>query len=242
VSSISQGQLLVLAYLKLVADGDLPSVGIPEMARFALRRKQAVRFFCQESTDRVAGALSGFVPHVGRKPVLTRHVGGSWSCIGSSAEFSSDKTEDGNIIVLGWDSGLVEEILDAESENTTEAGALFGYPPCCVRAVHALAQAGAAWPAELMRRSPKIGRTAKANRLAADWGGLSPVGELFPCSLACPMAAAIGFDGHESLQCLGLNSLAACLVKHAESTFRINTEGRARPSQPGVPGATQLVW
>lgn len=241
-SSISREQQLVFAYLKLVGDGDLPSVGIPEVARFALRRKRAVRFFCPESTDRVASALSRFVPHVGRKPVLTRHVGGSWSCIESPADLSGDRMADGNIIVLGWDSGLVADVLAAEIESTKEAGALFGYPECCIGAVDGLAQAGAAWPAELVRRSQELGGTAKSNRLPVDWGGLSPVGELFPCTLACPMAAEIGFDGYDSLQRLGLNSLAACLVEHAESTFRIDDEGRARRALAGVPGATRFAW
>jgi len=242
-SSISKEQLLVFAYLKLVADGDLPAVGLPEMARFALRRKQTVRFFCSESADRVERALSGFVPHFARKPVLTRYVGGSWSCVESSAGLSIDiTTAAGEIIALGRDSGLVGEVLDAEIENAEEAGALFGYPACCIAAVGGLAQAGAAWPAELVRRSPEVGGTAKANRLPVDWGGLSPVGELFPCSLACPMAAAIGFDGYDSLQRLGLNSLADCLIHHAESAFHIDEKGRARPSQAGVPGATQFAW
>ena len=62
------------------------------------------------------------------------------------------------------------------------------------------------------------------NRFPITWGGISIIGELFPCSLICPSAIKYSKTMHSDVINFGFNEIAKVMVEHALKPIYINEE------------------
>ena len=62
------------------------------------------------------------------------------------------------------------------------------------------------------------------NRFPITWGGISIIGELFPCSLSCPNAIKYSKTMHSDVINFGFNEIAKVMVEHALKPIYINEE------------------
>lgn len=241
--SLTKEQALAGAYLRLVAAGIVPPATIPEYFRFLAGFRRLFRVFVSRGQlDRAQSALSSAGRCLQAMPVSTCHLGGSWTSLVAD-EFG--KQPDGYVIGLGYDAKLVADLLGAERDSAEMAGKLLEYPECCVAAYSRYADAGESWSSVLVRQAmagPYADpATARANRLPIDWGGISPVGEMFPCALNCAEARRIGTEGWETMNRLGLSALACRLVQDATRPCRI-VDGRATLCASDADGSIELSW
>ncbi|MFM0347885.1 hypothetical protein [Paraburkholderia sp. RL17-347-BIC-D] len=221
--------LLASALTRLCAQsGNIATA--PEIARFALGLKPALRFMVGvDSVESFSEAVEAAGAFSSTRMLETSSRGGSWSDI--SGATASTLRADIAAIYIAHDANLAAELALADVTDASVAGEVFGYPNCCVAAVAELQSAGARWPEALVRRSGSPEQwDAAANRAVADWGAISPVGELFPCGLGCKHAVRIGREGVAALSELGLSRLADAIRHQAARPWQITADGRAVPS------------
>ena len=65
-----------------------------------------------------------------------------------------------------------------------------------------------------------------ANRLATGWGGACFSGELFPCSLHCQNAIAIGRKTYNCLLDIGFEKLSREFLKQSLNPLIVNKNGK----------------
>lgn len=223
--------------LKLTArDGNVAV--LPESARFALGEKRVVRVVAPSAAqEEYCQAMDRVGVHCVPQQLAVSSSSGTWQVI---SQPDLDRKAELIGLYLSQDLGAATDAAFADIYDADTAGALFGYPACCVAAVTDLEHAGSRWPEQLVKQSgPPINWHASANRIVADWGGISPVGELFPCSLACEHAAQIGRSGVHALEHVGLHRLASQIVQDASRNWCL-AQGRGVPSF--APNAYQLAW
>jgi hypothetical protein len=137
------------------------------------------------------------------KDVWLRKRGGTWAnIVDADGDFIS------TMAVITRQTSA-EHLLETEQADAQSAGALLGYPACCVRAVARHDAAGALWPLQFLSGlSPVHKIDSRLNRMAAEWGGVGLLGELFPCSPDCQAALMYGQSLYQSALDLGLRRLA----------------------------------
>ncbi|VTY39421.1 Uncharacterised protein [Xylophilus ampelinus] len=216
---------------------------IPEAARFASGRKHVLRIVIPTGArDEYIGEMTAVGVFATARELAIEASDGSWSTIGGEASPPAAPRPDSGLVglYLARDAATSRAVASADAEDSGAAGELFGYPACCVAAVGELGAAAGAWPQALVERSGSPdGWSAAANRIVADWGAVPPVGELFPCSLACSHAIRIGHEGHHALASFGLHRLAQRIRDEATRGWLLSG-GRARPSTGE--GAMALAW
>ena len=202
----------------------------PEIARFATGTKPVIRMVVPLNSRSECEVLFESVGLDWEFRAL--HVeacGGTWNSISPPDGLVAAANE--AAVYVSHERSASLQAANADVSASDLAGILFGYPACCVNAVSELAGAGESWPELLVRRSGAPDKWhAAANRVVADWGGIPPVGELFPCSLACPFAIALGIAGVDALVQLGLHRLAAQIRLDATRAWLLTEAGRARPN------------
>ena len=201
----------------------LPSTCIPELALFVTRLKPVLRVVLgrDEANSLMRMAESAGVMHASL-PVSTQEIGNTWSSLLTSDDANSALL----MVVLGTDQRATEAVLHAEADGDIDlVGEALGYPRCCVAALPELSGAGALWARALVARSGSGPYPWTANRLATGWGGMSAVGELFPCSLHCPAANALGEASYVALLDIGLSRLAAALREQGLKAVDVRESG-----------------
>ena len=199
-----------------------PSV-LLEIAAFGMGAKPALRFTVDESdadTLKHCCAKAG-IPTASRR-VYLEPLGGTWTQIVPHRTASSCM-----LVVIGQTSRISRGLLKRELADSNGAGRLLGYPPCCLSAFPRLAQAGAAWPFLLLESALESSRPidARCNRFAADWGGIGLIGELFPCSVHCRLAAAYSDRLRSATRAAGLQRLALQAESDALTPVEIHADG-----------------
>ena len=192
-----------------------------EVAAFCGRRKPALRLVLDEPDAvalKTAASLLGI--GVADTRIGLQHRGNSWSNV-VSAEADAEAT----LLVLSREFPA-SDLLKAEQENAADAGALLGYPDCCVKAITELNIAGPSWSLVLLRHH-NFGTPvdARLNRFAAECGRIGLIGEMFPCSLSCAKAKAYAQMLYETTIELGLSRLAQQARIDALSPVRISGHG-----------------
>lgn len=212
---------------------------VPEIARFAIGAKGVIRLVVSAGAHGECDSLSHSLGlHCVFKALYVVPVGGTWRTI--HAADTAPNESDTAAAYFSFDRSASLCAM-ADAQDSKMAGELFGYPPCCVATIGELADAGGAWPQVLVQRSGKPATWhAAANRIVADWGGIPPSGELFPCRLSCELAAALGAAGFEALELLGLRRLAGQIRDGATRPWVLTHDGRARPSLSN--SAFHLPW
>ena len=224
------------------AHAHLQFAGIAELALFASEQKPALRYVLTVSGGRKLASIavrSGYAATVCL--IRSRAMGNGWNCLISDG--SSDDSSQLSMVTIARDGALAQEVQALETSGSSHSvGLILGYPQCCIVACDELADAGARWAYVLLMRSGPGPHSFWANRLAAGWGGISPVGEMFPCSLSCPAAADLGRAAESALRNIGLVRLADLMVGHALESITVTQEGCvARNSAPLKPPGAVVV-
>lgn len=230
---------------------------LPEAARFAIGGKPVLRIVVPSGArDEYLLAMDQLGVSCTPRQLAISSSSGTWNQISGfgDAEYAGHgggsepavhpahalQAHDLTGLYISLDRGTASAASLADVQDSNEAGLLFGYPVCCVANVGELAEAGAGWPQELVKRSGEASRwNAAANRIVADWGGIPPIGELFPCSLSCEQAAHIGRSGVHALEKAGLSRLAQRIVDDAARGWSLEL-GRAVPSS--AINCYRLTW
>jgi hypothetical protein len=119
----------------------------------------------------------------------------------------------------------LKEFESAELYGDIEkAGHLLGYPSCCTKNIHNINSQKEQWALyylnDFKTHSKAIHDT---NRFPISWGGISPIGELFPCSLICKSAIEYSKNMKTDLLKLGLLRIAEMRDSHSKKSIYINS-------------------
>jgi hypothetical protein len=221
---------LVLSALRLAGGRNGISVaGLVHLFPFLRGKRSACRLVLGR---KAAFALTSDVRRVGMAavsaPLSRRERGPDWF------EFArGPDSSDLHLLVVATTRTGAEEIVAAEFDGRSlDSGRLLEYPSCCVDAYAELSRQGDYWPSHYLKQSNIV--SPWCNRLIYLWGDCCPTGELFPCTLNCRHAVALGKSNMDVLTTLGLGRLRAAICERAMAPLSIDRDGRV---YPGVPAA-----
>lgn len=210
-----------------------------EIPAFAAGNKPLLRFVLESPddlyfTDACKELSLGFASKV----IYLKSEGGSWFSI---VKYPTEKTR--VLVVIGKDQGACNELLEVETLDASIAGRMLGYPSCCVRAFPSLAEYGGQWGFSLAKTAKVTSEIdALTNRYAAEWGGGSLIGELFPCSLECEQAKSYAMTMYQSANNLGLTRLADWAKNDCLVPVNLSEDGVVTPAQRGGESMLSFVW
>lgn len=108
--------------------------------------------------------------------------------------------------------------------DVEKAGAYLGYPTCCVKNISIINSLQGLWATfyleDFIRNSEA---NLFTNRFPITWGGISIVGELFPCSLSCKKAIEYGKGLHNEVKTYGFGKISEVMLYHATNPIYINS-------------------
>ena len=125
-------------------------------------------------------------------------------------------------------SKFKDELIDFEKAelygDVEKAGKFLGYPTCCVNNISKINDLKDLWATFYLNDYIKMNKTASkyTNRFPITWGGISIVGELFPCSLSCNKAIQYGKNLHNDVKSFGFNKIYHSIINHAQLPIYIN--------------------
>ena len=223
---------MLKALLKLVGgSSDLPTSLIPEICLFVSGHKPLLRFVCQQETRRnVKSFAVKFGLYIAEAKIYSHYEGTTWSSTRVALETSKVEDPIDYLVIISSQTGLAKSVIDWELEGVANlAGLALGYPECCVKAYQKVCKYTSRWGLYYFDRDGAGPHEPWANRLTIGWGGVSPIGELYPCSLRCPSAIRIGRLALSLLQEYKLIRLYDNIEKHANQNVFISQEGDIFP-------------
>jgi len=216
-------------YLELLRDKIIPLSVLPEIGLFLTQKKKHLRLTVEESHFvTVAAKLNQIGVTFSHKKIFSIYRGNTWYDIKFEKHMSEadlqTKYDVRFLICCSQEGSDPCEVLEAEEKGQIDkAGALLGYPNCCINAIDELNSSGDRWPLLLLERT--IGQAnGYANRLASVWGGTSFTGELFPCSLNCERTVSLGKMAENALWELGLHRLAREIQYMSQRPVLVNNQ------------------
>jgi len=104
-----------------------------------------------------------------------------------------------------------------------KAGAYLGYPNCCINNVEKINTLNGMWATFYLEQFLK-NKIANhfTNRFPITWGGVSIIGELFPCSLVCPKAIGYSQNMFSDVIDFGFSKLSDIMKEHSLRPVYIN--------------------
>lgn len=104
-----------------------------------------------------------------------------------------------------------------------KAGAFLGYPKCCINNIEKINSLNSKWATFYLNQFLEI-KIANhfTNRFPITWGGISIIGELFPCSLRCPNAIEYSQNMLSDVKNLGFRKLSDIMIDHSHRPVYIN--------------------
>ena len=217
------------------ADAYQPAV-LSEIATFAAGAKPALRVVTtapQAAELANAAWMTGFHAVVAEVHVVQKTP--TWATIvgldqGRPRPATLARSTARTMVCIGRSDAETCRLNAAEQAGDTVAvGEALGYPLCCVTAFSRVFSSGPdSWVATLCATTSDFGAVPLwANRLATEWGGACPVGELYPCSLRCTAAIELGMAAISALRSFGLNRLADHIVADAKRPLWFDEELRS---------------
>ena len=219
---------MLKALLNLVSkSSDLPISLIPEICLFVSGHKELLRLVCQRKTRRNIRDLAvEFGLSIAEAEIHSNYEGTTWSSTRAIVETSNIEQTVEYLIIISLQHGLAESVLNWELEGAANlVGVALGYPECCIEAYQAICNYTSRWGLYYFDQDGSGPHQPWANRLVIGWGGVSPIGELYPCSIQCLSAQRIGQLALSLLQEYNLIRLYADIRKHASQNVFINQEG-----------------
>lgn len=131
------------------------------------------------------------------------------------------------MLSLSKNEHVLKDFINAEiSGDTIKAGQFLGYPKCCVEAFQHIGLLESKWATYYLE---DYQRTKKAspfcNRFPIFFNSISPIGELFPCSLNCNAAKNYAELMLNDMKALGFTKLIDKILEISSKDIYINIDG-----------------
>ena len=236
---------MLQALLKLVGRSpDLPTSTIPEICLFVSGYKTALRFVCQQkSRSHIRDLATKFGLSIAEAKIHSHHEGTTWSSTRAIVGTCGFEKTVEHLIIISQERGTAESVLDWELKGCANlVGETLGYPKCCIEAYQEICHYNRRWGLYYFDKDGLGPHPFWANRLTIGWGGLSPIGELYPCSLQCLSAQRIGQLTLSLLQKYGLIRLYDHIRKHASQNVFVNQEGDIVAAKDFLKQTTKVDW
>jgi len=148
-----------------------------------------------------------------------------WSSISNKPIDNKMRTK--VLLVLGNELSDVEDCYKNELNGDFRiSGKYFNYPDCCINSYPAISSSQEKWANSLIENSGPGPYPCWANRLATGWGGACFSGELFPCSLHCENAIAIGRKTYNCLLDIGFKKLSREFLQQSLNPLIVHKNGK----------------
>jgi len=107
--------------------------------------------------------------------------------------------------------------------DVEKAGEYLGYPICCIKNISNINILKEMWANFYLKDYTKMkNANLFTNRFPITWGGMSIIGELFPCSLTCKNAIEYGKGLHNDVKSFGYSKISETLISHAKTPIYID--------------------
>jgi hypothetical protein len=200
---------------------------LPEFISFLNGRKRIIRIVSDSTEKPFDISLfrkNGF--HVSETNLYCTSERNSFGCLTTTPLASLPKTEYKlvRMISISRQKEVLQEFQIAETVGDVEkAGFMLGYPECCVRNVEAINILSHKWATYYLDNYESASLASPyANRFPIAWGGISVVGELFPCSLNCIHAINYARAMMEDLVGLGFQRIHEVILNHSMRPVHIH--------------------
>jgi hypothetical protein len=122
---------------------------------------------------------------------------------------------------------ILKEFIEAEIYgDTIKAGNLLGYPKCCVNAFEHIGSLGSKWAIHYLDDYLKNKKASPyCNRFPIFFNSISPIGELFPCSLNCDNAQNYARLMLNDMKSVGFSKLINKTLEISSKDIYINRQG-----------------
>ena len=131
------------------------------------------------------------------------------------------------MLSISKNKDVLKEFTDAEiNGDTIKAGDFLGYPKCCVEAFQHIGSLESKW-ATYYLEDYLFNKKASlyCNRFPIFFNSISPVGELFPCSLSCNHSKNYAKSMIGDMQALGFSKLISKTLEISSKNIYINDNG-----------------
>lgn len=204
----------------LQLEDKFPLSVVPHLILFFSGEKDAVRLVLRDHTlKQLRHELDGMGYASADAPIGIKQVGAHWGQVESPQSSNAARslpTTHSVLVLSRYKSDALEVLNEELSGESMESGRRLGYPECCVAAYPALASRASDWPMALLSRACVPWSVSMwCNRLASQWGGACPTGELYPCNLQCPAAIQLGKRADFLLRQHGFAELADEICRQA---------------------------
>lgn len=148
-----------------------------------------------------------------------------WASISNIPIDSEMRTQ--TLLVLGNKKSDVRDCFENELNGEfRKSGKYFNYPDCCINSYPAISSSQDKWANSLIENSGPGPYPCWSNRLATGWGGGCFSGELFPCSLHCQNAIAIGKKTYNCLLDIGFKKLSREFLQQSLNPLIVHKNGK----------------
>jgi|TARA_B100001540_G_scaffold315381_1_gene342480 hypothetical protein len=122
---------------------------------------------------------------------------------------------------------ILDSFVDLEIFGDAKlAGELLGYPKCCLKNFDNISSLGSKWSlfyVDDFKRNNKA--YYNCNRFPIFFNSISPVGELFPCSLSCKNAKKYSLNMIKDMEYFGYSELVSKMIEISKKTIYIDSHG-----------------
>jgi len=149
------------------------------------------------------------------------------------ASINSEDSDNYSEVRMFSISKFKDELIEFEKAelygDIEKAGEFLGYPICCIKNIYKINDLKDLWATFYLNDYEKMNKTASiyTNRFPITWGGVSIVGELFPCSLSCNNAIEYGRNLYNDVKSFGFNEIHKTIIDHAQLPIYINPDDGA---------------
>lgn len=200
----------------------------PEFISFLRGNKRILRIVVDDSSKPFNTPLfldNGF--YVSQKELFCSKQKNSFGSLVTNIEVEHLKNY--NKVTMFSISRLRNELKDFEKAelfgDVEKAGEYLGYPSCCIKNIGVINSLSDLWATHYLDDYARFNNASLfTNRFPITWGGMSIVGELFPCSLSCINAINYGKALLKDVKEIGYISISEVMIRHAKTQIYINPE------------------
>lgn len=131
------------------------------------------------------------------------------------------------MLSISKDKNVLKEFVNAEIYgDTIKAGNFLGYPKCCIKAFQHVGSLKSKWSNYYLQDYLKNKEASLfCNRFPIFFNSISPVGELFPCSLSCNKSKNYAKSMLGDMKALGFSKLVDKTLEISSRDIYINQNG-----------------
>lgn len=201
---------------------------LPEFISFLCGRKKIVRIIVDQS-DQVIDIplLQKYGFYTRETSLYTTKSSNSYSCMVTSTEgFGINELTEICMYSISKSAVDLEDFENCELYGDSEkAGFYLGYPKCCVENLEKVNAIGAKWGIFYLEDFISQKKASLfCNRFPISWGGISIVGELFPCSINCKAARMYAEAMLTDVQNFGFEKIKDKILDHSQRPVFINKQ------------------